>query len=477
MASWCYSLLFLGLMLWGAFRLLGTGGNLLPAVAVALMGSLGVRSLLKGVSQGEAMNMLRTRHKRTIGWLLLGGAVAAGLFLIEVEDRVGGTFQLRPVMRAEVRAPAAAFLKDVHVDEGDDVSQGAGVALLEIPELSSRIAQKQGEMQEVAAQLRLLEIGARPEQIAEQRRKVERATAWRDLARRDLARSRNIFDHELTALEKQAAVREAELAFADDGLKRVETLQLRGAVSEQDRMTAEHRQQIARAQHDHARAERGAREAEGTLDFETELARREKDLAQTEGELALLEAGSRPEEIESQRARLARLDEELRYLRELQNKVRVQSPLAGRVTTPRLREKTGQYLKEGDLICLIEDTTSLDAEIALSEEDAARVVAGSRCRLKTRALPYDSLEGSVAQIALAATPPCTPGAAGTAGAAATALVRDAPGTILVRCRLELTPGGLRPGMSGYARVYGAHRPIGLIALDRALRFVRTEFWW
>jgi hypothetical protein len=45
----------------------------------------------------------------------------------------------------------------------------------------------------------------------------------------------------------------------------------------------------------------------------------------------------------------------------------------------------------------------------------------------------------------------------------------------VYCRLEGTP--LRPGMSGYARVYGESRSVGGFLLSRAVRLVRTEFWW
>jgi hypothetical protein len=32
-------------------------------------------------------------------------------------------------------------------------------------------------------------------------------------------------------------------------------------------------------------------------------------------------------------------------------------------------------------------------------------------------------------------------------------------------------------MTGHARVYTGRRAIGLILADRALRFLRTEFWW
>jgi hypothetical protein len=32
-------------------------------------------------------------------------------------------------------------------------------------------------------------------------------------------------------------------------------------------------------------------------------------------------------------------------------------------------------------------------------------------------------------------------------------------------------------MSGHARIYTGPRSVGAIALDRVLRYIRTEFWW
>ena len=40
---------------------------------------------------------------------------------------------------------------------------------------------------------------------------------------------------------------------------------------------------------------------------------------------------------------------------------------AGVIVTPRLREKMGQYLKEGDLICEIEDPDSMELEVPLDD--------------------------------------------------------------------------------------------------------------
>jgi hypothetical protein len=32
-------------------------------------------------------------------------------------------------------------------------------------------------------------------------------------------------------------------------------------------------------------------------------------------------------------------------------------------------------------------------------------------------------------------------------------------------------------MTGHARIYTHHGTVGQIALERTLRFLRTEFWW
>jgi hypothetical protein len=48
----------------------------------------------------------------------------------------------------------------------------------------------------------------------------------------------------------------------------------------------------------------------------------------------------------------------------------------------------------------------------------------------------------------------------------------------VYCRLtEAPPAVLRPGMTGFARISCGERAMGRVLADKALRYVRTEFWW
>jgi multidrug efflux pump subunit AcrA (membrane-fusion protein) len=465
MLSLLFSLVFLVLMLLAFSRFLGSRWGLVGFVIAGLLGMVMLRGLCRGLVLGEVRKMILSRHKRTAVWLLLLGAVAAALYFIEIEDRASGSFQVRPVTRAELRAPLSGFLREIHVEEGDRVSAGAPIVRFEIPDLASRLRQKRAEEREAQAMLSLLEAGPRYEEIEEQRQRVERMKTWRDLAKKDLGHARQALQEELTRLDQQIAQNRAELDAARDAFERAEDLRTRGAISVQEYREAERRLRVAQTQLAQALSQKRHRQALGTreaiagLDAEAELARREKDLADAQSTLTLLEAGTRPDQIEAGRAHLARLQEEADYLETLGTKLLVSSPVAGVVTTPRLKEKIGQYVREGELICQVEEPAVLEAEITITEQEVARVRPGQVVELKSRALPLERLAAQVDRIAP------------TAGHS------DAQSTVLVYCRLEEPAAELRPGMTGHARIYNGRRPIGAILLKWALSYLRTEFWW
>jgi multidrug resistance efflux pump len=321
---------------------------------------------------------------------------------------------------------------------------------------------------------------------------VARARSWRDLAEQDLARARQAHDREVARLDEQIAQGGDELTQAQASLDRARRLLASPtgrAISPEDYGEVEKRYRVARHQLEQARDQKQARQALGTREAEAELARREKELADARGALALLELGSRAEEVEAERARLARLEEEARYLEGLPGRLEVTSPVGGVLTTPRLREKVGQYVKEGDLIGVVEEPGGLEAEIALPEQDAARVRVGQEIRLKARSAPYETFTAQVDRIAPAA-------AKGEAQCTVTVYCRLAPsGGGEGKALASLTPPeggsptvnlapeeggereGLRPGMTGHARIATGRRAPGLIVLDRAIRYLRTEFWF
>src|SRR5207244_2358112 len=150
------------------------------------------------------------------------------------------------------------------------------------------------------------------------------------------------------------------------------------AVAATELVEAERKLRISVAQLEQARAEKRARQAKGVLEAETELARRQNECADARSQLKLLELGSRPEATEAGQAIVVRLQAELDHLQEVHKLLPVHSPVAGTITTPRLREKVGHYVKEGEIIASVDDLDSLQAEIALTEQDVARVRPGQK---------------------------------------------------------------------------------------------------
>jgi putative peptide zinc metalloprotease protein len=363
------------------------------------------------------------------------------------------------------------FLREVFYDEGERVYPGAPLARLEIPDLDSQLAQKRAAVREVAAHLRLLEAGPRPEEVAEQRGRVQRAQVWRDLAEQDLARARNVLREELAFLGGLITQWRAEQDYNQEVQKQYARLVGRQAVSMKEFQEAEKQVQVSGSKQQQAQAQQRARQEQGTQAYEAELARREKELADAQSTLRLLEAGTRPEEIEAEQARLARLREEVLYLEGQQAKLQVCSPVVGLITTPRLKEKIGRFLREGDLLCEVEEPSLLEVEVALTEPDAARVSPDQTVDLKARALPFQTFRARVDRIAPRAL-------RGEPGAVAAHLPPgELPATVTVYCRIEETETGLRPGMTGHARISCGQRSLGELLADRALRFLRTEFWW
>lgn len=44
-------------------------------------------------------------------------------------------------------------------------------------------------------------------------------------------------------------------------------------------------------------------------------------------------------------------------------------------------------------------------------------------------------------------------------------------------RIDRPPPGIRPGMTGTARVSCGRSTVARVVGSRALRYLRTEFWW
>jgi len=459
LSSLLFTCFFLTVMLGGLLTWLGGALGPVGIVGVAALTVPAFLGVFRGVFAGEVSAMILKRRKRTLVWVCLLAGLVAVLVFVKADDYAGGSFTVRATVREEVRSPVAGFVRAVSVAEADHVAEGDVVARLEVPDLQTRLDQRRAEVRQEKAQLALLRSGARPEEVAEQRGRVERAVRWRARAEADLARDKETLAEELTVLDERIAEAEAVGAAKERDYTGLCTLCGENVASQHDLEQAELARRVARAQLAAARSARRVREAKGTIAAEEELARRGKELAEERAALALLEAGARPEEITAQQARVDCLEAKIRHLEAIQGELEVRSTVAGVVVTPQLRRMCGHYVHEGDLICVIEERATQEIAIALKEEKLERVAVGQTVHLKARALPFETLKGRVTCIAPAATED------------------RAQSTVVVRCSVNGSAPLLRSSMSGEARIYTGRRTLGAIALDRVIRLLRTEFWW
>ena len=459
LTCWLFSLFFVTLMLLMMARFLR---GYIGLAGVGLVGVLGImvgRGLLHGLFAGEFREMVFQRHGRILIWLMILTGLFVASFLIPWADRATGVFEVRATTHAEVRAPVAGFLDLVNYEEGQQVSAGCEIARLTIPDLASRIAQKEAELRDAEARLKLLRAGPRAEEIAQQGRRVDAAKALCNVARKSLEHQQLALQQQLIRFDKLLKEYQAESDYAKTVILRKKELRRIDAVSEDEYLEAKKNYVVWRAQYEKTVAEKQALAELGTLTAESELAAREKERTAEQAALALLELGARPEEIESAEATVARRQEEMANLQHLQHRLLIHSRVTGSIMTARLREKIGDYFEEGDLICEVEDPQSLEVIIKLDEDQAARVRAGQKVRLKARALPFEIFEVEVDRIA----PKADEG--------------ELQSTVSVYCKMQESCDGLRSGMTGHARIECGRGPLAQVFTRHCLRRVRTEFWW
>jgi multidrug resistance efflux pump len=351
---------------------------------------------------GDALGMRRVRLGAIKRPRVLIPALLVVLLLLStlrMELKVGGEFVVLAAHNADVRAGVDGIIDAVFVSEGDRVAAGDPVATLSDRDLRAELQQVVAQIAEQRARHRMLLSGPRAEQIAVARTAVEKAEERLRYARMHLDRLSHLHEQHLSSLtEYQEAMEQAAI--------------------------------------------------------------REKELEEAAGELRLLQAGTRPEEIEAVQAEIARLEVRRQYLELQLEQVRITSPIAGIVTTPRVEEKLGEYVERGELIAEVHELQRVHAEISVPEKEIADVRLGQEVTLKARAFPGRTFTGSVTSIA----------------PAARYSEEYDESRITVATELQNPDLLLKPQMTGTAKIHCGERRAITLLTRRLVRFLRVEFW-
>jgi multidrug resistance efflux pump len=327
-------------------------------------------------------------------------AVLLALIFCKAELKITGPFTVLPVHNADVRAVVEGIIEEVYADEGDYLEKGAPLVRLSDRDYTAALRKTRAEMDAKRAQLKLLNAGPRTEVIAMGRAQFTKAGERLRFSRGHLERDAQLVQQKLISEKEYEEAKEL-------------------------------------------------------------VAVREKELEEADEQLKVLLAGTRPEEIEALEAEIRRLEADERLLQEQLGTLAVTSPIAGVVTTHKLRRKIGENVRKGDLIAEVHELKTLTVEIAVPEKEIADVCVGQKVSLKALAHPGRTFDGRVTAIAPVVTKPTE---------------WQPERTVLVTTRLDNSLGLLKPEMTGSAKIHGERQRLISLVARRFVRFIRVEFW-
>jgi GAF domain-containing protein len=182
------------------------------------------------------------------------------------------------------------------------------------------------------------------------------------------------------------------------------------------------------------------------------------DAATADRLAALAASRSDPAEERLHRIRGEALRRELALLDEELGLTTVRAPTAGFVLTPRMEERTGTSLAEGDPLLVLGRTDTLELEFGVAQQDILRVRPGQEVRLRVDALPSRTFDGRVTSIGQ--------------------LPLDWDGQVWypVRAAVANPDGLLKPEMAAHARVLTEPASTLTRALRAPTRWARLTWW-
>jgi membrane fusion protein YbhG len=258
--------------------------------------------------------------------------------------RVSGHVEATEV---HVAADVGGRLLELRVDEGDRVAAGDRVAQLDTREVELQIARARAERAAADAEFRVLQAGARQQEIRQSEAQVE-------------------------AAEADVAAAAAERQPAETDLERYEALLKANAGSQKQRDDARARVDVARER------ERGA----------SERVRAAREV------VSRLRAGATRAELDAARARVAAVDAQIALLEKARADASITSPVSG-IVTQKLADGGEQVAPRMPLI-VVTDLDNAWANLFVPEPDIPRVRIGQTATVLTDA--GDRVQGKVTYI-------------------------------------------------------------------------------
>ncbi|HUP35786.1 MAG TPA: efflux RND transporter periplasmic adaptor subunit [Candidatus Limnocylindria bacterium] len=246
---------------------------------------------------------------------------------------VTGTIE---AIQVDVSARIAGRIVERPVDEGDRVTAGQLLVRLDEAEQAAEVRRQEAAVRTAQSSLDDLQAGARREELEDARAALQSASATREWTERDFRRAEGLFRQTLIAAQEVDRARQAY--------------------------------DVALAQ------EKSARQ-----------------------KLLLLEAGSRPDQVETARGQLAQARNALEVAKTRLKEMTIFSPLDGVVLRKNL--EVGELANPGVPILTLMKPSDIWVRAYVPEEEVARIKVGSPARIAVDGYPARRFPGRITEIA------------------------------------------------------------------------------
>lgn len=241
------------------------------------------------------------------------------------------------------------------------------------------------------------------------------------------------------------SAKQAEMALLQSGPKPQETAESKARISAENSLLTQLDQDLERTR---SLFERDLI-PRNRLEFAETAVRTQEAIVETERQkLAVLKSPPKPEEVNKIEAEVGKLMSQVSFYRSQLESTVFTSPIFGRVLT--MSSRNGE-------VCRIARTDSVRCILEINEVDAPMIRPGQEVVAKIRSDPFETYVGSLYSISRWGDSTSSP-----ATFSAVAVIEN--------------PGGLNPGMTGYAKVFGGRKTIAWRVFRTVASFIRIEFW-
>ncbi|NJM97450.1 MAG: efflux RND transporter periplasmic adaptor subunit [Phormidesmis sp. RL_2_1] len=283
--------------------------------------------------------------------------VPVELTQLTVRIPVSGTVE--PIRTVNLSPKSAGTVKTLYVEQGDRVTQGQLIALMDSEQLDAQIIQNQASVAEAVAQLDDARNGASDTDIGQAEAAVEAARAQLTDAR-------------------------ARLTLTADELSRNQSLYDQGAISRRD---------LDRALNDSRSAQAGVTQALARLDEANQRLLDQQD-------------GNDAETIAQAQARLIRAQGQLQAVQAQLNDTQIRAPFDG-IVTQRFADEgafvtptaTASDVTSATSTAIVAIASGLEVVAEVTEADISRIAVGQSVEIQADAFPEQTFKGRVRLVA------------------------------------------------------------------------------